>query len=450
MNRRLRTLLMFASLAFLQACASVPDQPPDLTEVQADIEARIGGASVWDQTNPSAQETIATLKAEPLTEDNAVRLALLQSPELQAEYQRLAISYTDVVQAGRLSNPQLDVTPVFGLDGGATRIGAGLVFSFLELLTRRTNIEAASFEFEIIKAEIVGAVVSHANAVRRAHADTIAARERLALAEAREELAQTRRQTARQFYAADEVEVSRVALEERTYLNTLADVETAKADLASAGETLRLRIGLQNFERIDIPQTGTVRDLDLPGFDIARAITLEWRPDVIAARANISRLETRKRRQRRGSAIGSAEAGVELEREDGEIFVGPSVSLQLPVFDQGQAQFARADALLEQASHNLKQIELQALTDLGTAFANVEAARSVTSLREGQQMLAAHANRRLTQQLFEAGEADIFDVFDAQANLLDSKSSAINSRLALRHAAYAVNDAMGGLLTNRL
>ena len=129
-------------------------------------------------------------------------------------------------------------------------------------------------------------------------------------------------------------------------------------------------------------------------------VTLEWRPDLIAARANIGHLEALKRQQRRGAGIGSAEAGVELEREDSEDFVSPSVSLQLPVFDQGQAQIARADALLMQANHNLEQSELQALTELKTAFANVEAARSVTSLQEGQQMSAVNANLQLTCLLY--------------------------------------------------
>ena len=421
----------------------------DLNEIQVDIETRTGAAIARDQTDPSVERALATLRAEPLTEDNAVRLALLQSPALKAEYQRLSVSYADVVQAGRLSNPQFDITPGFSLDGGATRIAAGLVFNFLELLTRRTTIEAASFEFETTKAQIIGAVVSHANAVRRAHADYIAARERVALAEAKQALANTRREVARQLYTADEVDLQRVSLEEQAYLNARADVETTKADLVSTGETLRLRVGLQNLDRMNIPQTA-IQDLYLPNFDAASMVTLEWRPDLIAARANIGHLEALKRQQKRGSVIGSAEAGVELEREDGENFVGPSVSLQLPVFDQGQAQIARADALLKQANHNLEQSKLQALTELKTAFANVEAARSVTSLQEGQQMSAANANLQLTEQLFDIGETDIFAVFDARTNLLDSKSSVIDARLALRHARYAVNDAMGGIPAARL
>ena len=443
------SLLLLASLTLVQACTTVPDQSLDLNEIQVDIETRTGAAIARDQTDPSVERALATLRAEPLTEDNAVRLALLQSPELKAEYQRLAVSYADVVQAGRLSNPQLDITPGFSLDGGATRIAAGLVFNFLELLTRRTTIEAASFEFETTKAQIIGAVVSHANAVRRAHADYIAARERVALAEAKQALANTRREVARQLYTADEVDLQRVSLEEQAYLNARADVETTKADLVSTGETLRLRVGLQNLDRMNIPQTA-IQDLYLPNFDAASMVTLEWRPDLIAARANIGHLEALKRQQKRGSVIGSAEAGVELEREDGENFVGPSVSLQLPVFDQGQAQIARADALLKQANHNLEQSKLQALTELKTAFANVEAARSVTSLQEGQQMSAANANLQLTEQLFDIGETDIFAVFDARTNLLNSKSSVIDARLALRHARYAVNDAMGGIPAARL
>lgn len=443
---RRSSILIFASLVFLQACASVPDQP-GFTDVQSDIEERIGEDIVWERSDSSAQEAIAALATEPLTEDNAVRLALLQSPALQAEYQRLAISNADVVQAGLLTNPQFDVTSGFGPDGGATRVGAGLVYNFLELLTRRARIDAASYGFETTKAKIVSAVIAHATDVRRAHTDYVAARERFGLAKAREELAETRRQTARNLYAADEVDVSRVSLEERMYLNARADIETAKAQVVSAREALRLRIGVQSLNGLEIPDMAAAPDFDVPTLEVLSALALEWRPDLIAARTDINRLQALARQQRRGRFTSSAAAGVELEREDGENFVGPSVSLQLPVFDQGQAQIARTDALLARENYRLEQLELQVFADLRTALANAKATKSVLALQAGRQITAARANLRLSEQLFAAGETDIFEVFDAQSNLLNAKNTSLNARLALKNAGYAITTVIGGAPT---
>ena len=440
---RRSSITLLVSLAILQACTSVPNRP-GFDDIRSDIEARIGEEIIWDRNNPSVQAAISAMKAEPLTEDNAVRLALLQSPALQAEYKRLRISYADVVQAGLLTNPQLDVTSGFGLDGGATRVGAGLVYNFLEFLTRRGNVEAASYGFEKTKAEIVGAVTKHTIAVRRTYSDYITTRDQLALAEDRAELANTRRLTARRLYAADEVDVSRVSLEEQAYLNVNSTIEMMKAELISARETLRVTIGLKSLDSIQMPQTMTLRDVPFPTFDVARMLALDWRHDLIAARADMRRLQALVRQQRRGPIVNSAAAGVELEREDGENFIGPSVSLQLPVFDQGQAQIARTAAAQEQADYRLEQLELQVLADLRTAIANADAANTVFALQEGQKIPSACTNLQLSEQLFAAGEVDIFDVFDARENLLDARLNLINAGRAFRQATYALNEAIGG------
>ena len=441
---RRTSMSALVSLALLQACASMPDQT-GFNDIRSDIETRIGEDIIWDRNDPSVQAAISAMETEPLTEDNAVRLALLKSPALQVEYQRLRISYANVIQAGLLTNPQLDVTSGFGLEGGATRVGAGLAYNFLELFTRRSNVEAASYAFETTKAEISGAVTAHTIAVRRAYADYSAVRDRLALAEERAELADMRRLTARKLYAADEVDVSRVSLEEQAYLNASVNVEMLKAELVSAREALGASIGFDTLDRFQIPEAAAVPDVTLPTLDAARALALEWRPDLIAARADIARLQTLARQQRRGPIVKSAAAGVELEREDGENFVGPSVSLQLPVFDQGQAQIERADGFLQQADYRLEQMESQAIADLRTALANVEAAKSVYALQSDRQMPAARANLRLSEQLFAAGEVDVFDVFDARANLLNARLDLINSGRMLRQASFALSEAIGGV-----
>ena len=439
---------MLLCLSLLQACASVPERP-GFDEIQADVEKRTGEKIIMDRSDQSAQEAIRALEAEPLTEDNAVRLALLQSPALQAEYQRLRISYADVVQAGLLTNPQLDVTSGFGLDGGATRVGAGLVYNFLELLTRRGNVASATYGFESTKAEIVGAVLSHTLTVRRTHADYIAARAQLTAAEERLSLAEIRRRTARNLYAVDEVDLARVSLEEQNFLEARADTEIAKGNLISARVTLRLGIGHQRFDYFDIPGHSPAIEINTPKFETLRTRALEWHPDLIAARANIKRLRSLAHQQRRGPLVNSAAAGIELEREDGENFVGPSVSLQVPIFDQGQSQITRADALVQRANFLLEQRELQVLADLRTALANMETANSVFTLQQSQQMPTAHANLKLSEQLFEAGEQDIFDVFDARTNLLDARLDLINARRAFQQANYALNEAIGGVAPPR-
>ena len=67
---------------------------------------------VW--ANSDAQKTaneqqVATLLAKPLSIDDAVQVALLNNPQLQADFYKLQTAEADVVQAVHLPNPSFSM-----------------------------------------------------------------------------------------------------------------------------------------------------------------------------------------------------------------------------------------------------------------------------------------------------------------------------------------------------
>ena len=115
-----------------------------------------------------ARERVQALLAEPLSEDTAVQVALLNNRGLQAAYNDLGISEAEYVQATLPPNPAFTVGRVFGT-GGFVEVALGLVGNLLAfaVLPRRTEI--AKREFEEARYRAVATTLSFTIDVRRAY-----------------------------------------------------------------------------------------------------------------------------------------------------------------------------------------------------------------------------------------------------------------------------------------
>ena len=86
-----------------------------------------------------ARERVQTLLAEPLTEDSAVQVALLNNRGLQAAYNDLGISEAEYVQTSLPPNPAMTVSRVFGT-GGFVEFGFQLIGNLLAAATLQSLI----------------------------------------------------------------------------------------------------------------------------------------------------------------------------------------------------------------------------------------------------------------------------------------------------------------------
>src|SRR5438552_6691546 len=131
----LRALLFAALSLALGACATFS---PDggLNAVQTLANDRINvRASLPGKGDDSVSATAATreLLGKPLGVDDAVQLALLNSPALKASLAELGIAEADLVQAGRLANPRFSYSNRRSSD--VTTIDRTLMVNVMALLT---------------------------------------------------------------------------------------------------------------------------------------------------------------------------------------------------------------------------------------------------------------------------------------------------------------------------
>lgn len=364
------------SAALLAGCAALPEDR-GMPQVQALLQER-GLPAVSAPDKASAKLVDGILAGNPLSADDAVRVALLSSPELRADYARLGFSAAEVYDAGRLSNPVLSGAVLFtGTPGAVDRYDYGLSQDFLGLLLLPARSRLAQAEFERTRLEVGAAILARSATVQAAYYRLIAAQEAQRLQQIVAEAADTSAQLAQRYFDAGNLPELELEL-------NLAEAAQAQADAAASHqEALAARIDLRQLMGLTPDRDGWRVPEHLPAppaqeDSLAELRTLAERSrlDLAAKRRELAALEDALGVARSYRLLGDAAIGVQGERDaDGTHLLGPTLSLQLPLFNQGEGTKLRAQARLEQARAELDVLELQAANTIALAQSRVASAR---------------------------------------------------------------------------
>lgn len=338
-------------LVGLTGCATVePDS--GFPEVRAAVQERHATTIAWSrdtELDEEAADRVRSLLAKPVAADDAVQIAMLSSRDLQALYTDLGLARADVVQAGLFRNPILDAAVLFPLSGARPDLQLGAVVSFLDALYIPLRKRVAAARFEEAKLRVTGAVLDFAAQVRSAfHAH-----------QANEQLRELRATIVEALTAS--LEVSR-RLHEAGNISDLdlardrAVTENARLALRAAETTARQsREQLNSLMGLWGGQTDWVIDARLPDppaeplpVEGVEQAALARSLDLAHARQRIVAAGEQLGYQRATALIPETELGVEAEREE-SWKVGPTLSVPVPLFDQGQARVGRGLVELRRA-----------------------------------------------------------------------------------------------------
>jgi cobalt-zinc-cadmium efflux system outer membrane protein len=309
----------------------------------------------------------------------AVYVALLRSPALQASYEDLGVAQADLVQAGLPSNPVLAAAVLPGVSGDlGTQQVYELTQNLLGLLLLPARKDLASREFASTKLRVASEVTSLAAAVRSDYYGLVAGQQLLSVLRLVDEADAAGVAFASSLFDAGNLSerelTSRRALREETRLAVLeAEAETAEAR-ARLARALAADPGEEAWRVPD-------RLPDLPASDpdpaALEAEAAAQRLDVLAAEAESGALAQALAIARRWRWVPLLEVGVSSERQpEGGWNLGPSLSLALPLFDQGQPDVARLESALRRSVREAAAARLDARSDVREASARLAGARA--------------------------------------------------------------------------
>jgi cobalt-zinc-cadmium efflux system outer membrane protein len=331
-------------LTALTACGCAAD-PPSLASVRTSADARV---------NPSAtrahDESAAQLLGGPLTPETAARVAVVNSPAVQAAYARLGVAHGELVHALRVPNPRAEGAIRFRKSGSPDiEILATIGLSELAFLPLRSDAAQASLEAERLAA--VAFVVDLTFDVREAFVAYQAAEQILELDKSVLAATQASADAAAHLHEAGN-------LTDLDLANERAFAEEARV-AARRAETARTEARARVSELMGLAPASewtaaTTRLPDPPAEELPvehleqRALTQSL--DLSIAKLRATAADKRATAAEVEGIIPELRAGVSARRE-GDWGIGPAATLEVPLFYQGQGltEVARSERSEQQA-----------------------------------------------------------------------------------------------------
>ncbi|MBP7623037.1 MAG: TolC family protein [Xanthomonadales bacterium] len=413
---------LLASVALLQACASLP-RDRGAAEVD-DIVARHVGASPGSRFLSSAADESGPEHrgAEPapttaMTEADLVAYALKHHPDFVRLYAELGVASVARFDAGRLANPGIGYRDLDVEEAGALNVLTWSVHVPLaEWLLSPARARIGRDHWQAAVHRVAAPVGERVLDVRAARIRVAEAERALKIAEAEADVADAARALARRMYEAGTIAFKQLAAERAAAADAALETVEARATRDAARLALAAAIGWPDVASMPAIDTR----LDLPGGDDAARDALVERalrehPDIIAARHEEQAMLRAARIAKRAWWLLDLDGEYERERGDsGVIERGPGFSLSLPLFRQGQDTRLAARALEERAQADRAERELQLRYEIDAALAERRAARErIALLRE--EVLPAHENLvREHQREYDYMLAGAFELIEAR------------------------------------
>ncbi|WP_353236058.1 TolC family protein [Diaphorobacter ruginosibacter] len=389
-----RIITPLAALA-LAGCASIaPDglrgQVQEHTQGRLPADAQLPSTDAEAQRD--AQEHIAGWLRQPLDQDTAVRIALLNNPDLHAQLAALAAQDADRAQALTLFNPTLTLGRF--TSGREREIERQIGFGLVDVLTLPWRSRWLGWQMEQSTLQASQNVLLIAADTRRAWLRAVASEQSLAAALRMNDAARLGAELAARMARAGNFSKLQQARE-------LAIAQEAAAQLARAQLTA-------NLDREQLARMmglwGPGAAFELPGqLPALPRLAAELRPgDDAEATALRERLDLRALRRElevaadRGGwpAVGTVFADIGAtyssnrasDRETGQRDKthGWELELPLPIFDWGGAASARARAEVRRSAAQLQSAALRARGEARTSWLRYRTAWDLAHQQQSQ------------------------------------------------------------------
>jgi cobalt-zinc-cadmium efflux system outer membrane protein len=344
--------------AVISACAQVPKEA-GFGDVQGLVGQRIDYRLHWNQETEAHQKVeraIEELLKNKLMPDTAVQIALLNNPNLQAVYEELGIIQADVVEAGLLENPVLfGQARLPNRSEASTNYEFGITQNFLNILMLPARKKLSAIRFEQTKLHLADEVIRLAAEVRKSYFFTLAAQQ---IRDLRNEISRAAGNSfalAQRLYSAGNIGDLELAKENAHFEQARLESANSETILLDTREQLTRLMGLWGSHvNWSLPE----RLPDIPTDEIPperlESTAIENRLDLAAERKAVEALAQALGITIDWRWVGHIEVGVSTERDTDRTWVsGPSLAIELPLFNQRQAEISRLEAQLRRSRKRL-------------------------------------------------------------------------------------------------
>lgn len=475
---RTRRMLLALLTLFGAGCARVQPRA-DFDRSREIVQQATGSEAVYDPEDARhTSEAVATLLSEGLDLRAAVHVALVNNPRIRAAFQRIGMARADVVQAGLFSNPTLGLAFKLPEGGGLTQFELNLAQNIADLWMVPARRRAAQRDLDRVILETALEASNLANDVKFAYVNALASERALEIARQNLKLVERLHDITQARLEAGTIGALDVNLARGLVLRAEVDQRNARLASSSSRRALATLLGLDG-PADEIRLTGALPAPLSVAIDSTQMVEIarQSRLDLLAARNTVLAAEARVRTEY-AKLFQEVDIGFELERDarralpgrhvpadtarasiaNGQLtapeiqsrsqrrrdrsqiidaILGPSIGVTLPVFDQNQAQIAKAKFALHEADALQDSLNRTVAQEVRDSADRVTTAWAVADLYDRQVLPQVRKTLALSESAYQAGNTPILNVIDAQRTLLEAQQANV---AALQNAANALVD----------
>lgn len=365
--------------ALLTGCASL-DGNGGMSAVQEAAKTHLGAivkVARSDDDFRRIDQRVAELLSQPLSADAAVQIALLNNRGLQASFHELGIAEAETVQASRLPNPGFSIARM--KRGDEREIERGLSFDLGHLIALPLNRRVQGHRLAAVQRSVAMEMLALAAESRKAFYAAVAAEQTAAYMRDVRTTADAGAELARRMARAGNWTKLQQAREHGFFSEAVLNLARAEAARVSTRERLTRLLGLWGTqtgfslpERLpDLPRQPQERP------DIEQA-AMASRLDVQGARQTLEAMASNLGLSRVTRFINVLELGaMRNSSNEAPRQTGYEISVEIPLFDWGDARVAKAEAVYMQSVQRAAQTAIEARSEVRQAYQGYRAAYDI-------------------------------------------------------------------------
>ena len=417
------TVYSLVILLVLTGCSTVSQN-----DVFDGVKKETGQSVQWIKTPQEAalvNKSVDELLSSPLTQNNAVRIALINNRSLQQTYEQVGISQSELVQAGLMSNPLLGYS--IGHAGGSTTSTLSLDVAFLDLLWIPLRRELGGLALQETQLRVGDEVLKTVREVKKAYIDTYVAQEKVTLFAALLKSHEASIQLAIRQNSAGNLSKRNLLKMQDTYARARLEAIDLNRESAVARETLNRLMGVYgaqtNYALEDIALTLTEPVMDENGLETK---AIENRLDMKAAFKRVDYAARDAGYTENTRLLQEVELSASSEKTtDSDRLNTFGVKIPLPIFDFGQGRMSKTQALYNQSVHHLYETAVNVRSKVREAYA---ASRYAYDKAYETTTVIVPANAQILEEtkLFYNGMLDgIYELLEDQRRFGEAKMQSL-------------------------
>ncbi|MFZ2889463.1 TolC family protein [Sulfuricurvum sp.] len=398
------------------------------------------------QEAASVDESVRVLLSEPLTQENVLRIMLINNRTLQQSYENIGIAQSELVEAGLMRNPLLGYS--IGRANGITTSTISVEVAFLDLLWIPLRRELGGLALEEATLTIGDMVLRSARDAKKSYIESRVAEEKVALNRSILKSYEASLQLAVRQYTAGNLSKRDMLKIQDSYERARVESIKLARENAAARESLNKVLGVYGEQTHYILSTEPLTRLEPavlePGLEQHAIIN---RLDMRSAMKSVDYAAKQAGYSENTRLLDEVDLSIESEKRTGEKrFNMFGIKLPIPLFDFGQARVSKSQAIYNQSVHRLYETAVNIRSEVREGYAHL---RYTYDIAISYNEVIVKTNQQILEetQLFYNGMLDgIYELLEDQRRAGEAKMEALDALGEYKRAQADLEYTIGGKL----